>query len=115
MFDPTLKLKKKSLDRHHLFPSNYLKNEGFQQTERNQIANMVYLEFLLNIDISDDPPIKYMADITAKYYLSKEDKLKKELENHSIPSDFFNMDYNSFLEMRRVCMANYIRKTFESL
>jgi len=115
LFDPTLKLKKKSLDRHHIFPSNYLKNEGFQQIERNQIANMVYLEFLLNIDISDDPPKKYMANIKAKYYLGKEDKMKKELENHSIPSNFFNMDYNSFLEMRRVYMANYIRKTFESL
>lgn len=115
LFDPTIKLKKKSLDRHHIFPANYLKKEGIQQTERNQIANMVYLEFLLNIDISDDPPKKYMADIKAKYYKIKEEQLQKELQNHSIPSDFINMDYNVFLDRRRADMANYIRKTFESL
>lgn len=114
-FDPTVKLKKKSLDRHHIFPSNYLKKEGFRQTERNQIANMVYLEFLLNIDISDDPPQKYIADIKKKYYKGRENQLGNELLNHSIQPDFMTMDYDVFLERRRADMANYIRKTFEGI
>jgi hypothetical protein len=36
--------KKFRLDKHHIFPKNYLKNIGIDsQTEQNQIANYDYL------------------------------------------------------------------------
>ncbi len=115
LFDPTLKLKKKALERHHIFPANYLKNNGIKQTERNQIANMVYLEFQDNIKISDDSPEKYFNEVKNRYYKGKEDQLEKMLKSHCIPQNFYKMNYSTFLEERRIMIANYIRNTFEKI
>ncbi len=115
LFDPTIKLKKKSLERHHIFPANYLNSLKIPQTERNQIANMVYLEYLDNINISDDKPSKYLNDIKKKYYNSRISDLEEELKNHCIPLNFETLEYNEFLDRRRKLMAEYIRNTFEKI
>ena len=115
LFDPTLKLKKKVLERHHVFPANFLKKGGVKQTERNQIANMVYLEFQDNIKISDDSPEKYFIEVKNKYYKGKENQLDKMLVAHCIPNKFYEMDYKAFLDARRILIANYIRRTFEGI
>ena len=113
LFDPTIKVKKKSLERHHIFPANYLKKNTVSQTERNQIANMVYLEYLDNINISDEQPSIYMKEIINKYYKIREDELANELKNHAIPENFYELDYPDFLKKRRKLISEYIRSTFE--
>jgi hypothetical protein len=112
LFDPIITPKKARLDRHHIFPKNYLKNIGIVlQTEQNQIANYVYLDYMTNIKISDDSPTDYFEEFK-KY--SKED-INIALENHSLPTNFYKMQYGNFLIERRKLMAEYIRKYFESI
>lgn len=46
---------KNAVDKHHIFPKNYLTQIGYMtDRERNQIANFTYLDYVTNIDISDD-------------------------------------------------------------
>lgn len=113
LFDPAIKVKKKSLERHHIFPANYLKKNKVSQTERNQIANMVYLEYLDNINISDEQPSIYIKEITNRYYKNREEELESELKNHAIPVNFHELSYSDFLIKRRELLSEYIRLTFE--
>ena len=115
LFDPTVKVKKKVLERHHIFPANYLKKHRVRQTDRNQISNMVYLEFQDNIKISDDSPEVYISKVKKKYYQGKEGQLDNMLRSHCIPRDFYEMNYSDFLDVRRELMAKYIRETFERI
>jgi len=115
VFSPELKLKKKILERHHIFPKNYLQNKGYEQTMRNQIANMTYLEYDDNIDISDEEPKKYFEDIVNKKFKTKPELLKKMMRFHALPDNFYDLSYEKFLEKRRELMAKIIRKSFESI
>ena len=116
LFDPSMKLKKKSLEKHHLFPKNYLKEKfNLDRRQINQIANFTYLEFEDNIDISDDEPKKYFLEIKDKYFKGKEDELNKMMGKHCLPENFYEMEYSEFLKERRKLIAKMIRKTYQSL
>ena len=112
LFDPSLKLRKKSLERHHVFPKNYLVKLQYEQTQRNQIANMTYLEFQDNIKIGDSEPKKYFEKMKNKYYKDDISTLNKMLKGHCIPANFYDLKYDEFLTQRRKLMANLIKKTF---
>lgn len=115
LFDPNIKIKKKSLDRHHIYPKDYLKTLSYQKIDINQIANLTYLEYLDNIKISATPPEKYFHDIKKKHYASKEDVLNQALLDHGIPKKFPEMEYDEFLKQRRKLMASLIRKAFDKI
>jgi len=116
LFDPALKKRKKDLEKHHIFPRNYLiENFNLDKRQINQVANFTYLEFEDNIDISDSKPRDYFTDIRNKYYKDKESELKKLLADHCIPDNFYDMDFNEFLKERRKLMAKSVRLVFESL
>ncbi|MBU1104129.1 MAG: hypothetical protein KJ600_06265 [Nanoarchaeota archaeon] len=116
LFDPSMKLKKKSLEKHHLFPKNYLKEKfSLDRKQINQIANFTYLEFEDNIDISDDEPKKYFLEIKNKYFKGKEEVLNKMTSEHCLPEKFYEMEYSEFLKERRKLMAKMIRTTYHSL
>jgi hypothetical protein len=115
LFDPTLNQKKKPLERHHLFPKNYLLNNNVPKISmRNQIANMTYLEFEDNIEISDASPKEYMK-YARGLFAGKEIELERMLAAHCIPKDFEDLEYEDFLEKRRLLISEKIKKTFESL
>ena len=43
---------KNAIDKHHIFPKNYLTGIGFDSDrDRNQIANFTYLDYATNIEI----------------------------------------------------------------
>lgn len=115
LFDPQIKIKKKSLDRHHIFPKDYLKGLNFTKIEINQIANLTYLEYLDNIKISNQAPRVYYPEIKSKYYNGKELTLESALTAHCIPNDFYLKDYQVFLLERRNLMARFLKKEFEKL
>lgn len=50
-------------DVHHLFPYDYLKKNGFDRAESNQIANFVYAETPVNIRVSNKSPKQYFDQI----------------------------------------------------
>jgi len=116
LFDPVLRKRKKDLEKHHLFPKNYLK-EKFNLDSRhiNQVANFTYLEFEDNIDISDLPPKKYFIDIKNSHYKNREVELNKNMSDHCLPENFYDLSFDDFLRERRKLMAKNVRSVFESL
>ena len=104
---------KKSIDKHHIFPKHYLETIGIKtDRDRNQMANMTYLDYGTNIDISDDAPAKYIGKFKSRY--SPED-YALHLANNAIPEDFENMNYFDFLDKRRHLMAAIIKKAYNKL
>ena len=104
---------KNSIDKHHIFPKNYLTNIGFKNDrDRNQIANFTYLDYATNIDISDDAPIDYVSRYREKL---GEDKYKINCEQNALPENFESMDYQTFLSQRRLLMSKIVKKAYEEL
>jgi len=113
-------------DIHHLFPRDYLKANGFERGEYNQIANFVYAQSEINIKIGKKTPKDYMSDIvrqcnggSLKYGgISDMETLNENLKQNCIPEDFINMDlndYENFLKMRRKLMAKKIEGYYKNL
>ena len=111
-FDPTVASKKSQVDKHHVFPKNYLSKIGIdRRTDQNQVANYIYLDYKTNIQISDDAPMDYFA----KYEQYSATDVKTVMKHHALPPDFFKMDYETYLKARRQLLSNYIRKYFENI
>lgn len=114
-------------DVHHIFPKNYLKNNGYKEkTKYNQIANYIYLDTQVNIAISDDAPCEYFKKVfeqcnggTVKYgNITDFTVLADNMKQNCIPSDIVNMDsteYDRFLVERRQMMAAKIENYYKSL
>ena len=104
---------KKAIDKHHIFPKNYLAQIGYSNDrDRNQIANFTYLDYQTNIDISDKPPQEYVSAYRASL---GEDGYKLACEQNALPENFETMDYLEFLKERRILMAQIVKKAFEKL
>ena len=114
-------------DIHHIFPKRYLQKNGINnRRDYNQIANYVYTQSEININIKNDAPCVYMAKMKEQIAngelqyggITDADDLKKNLAENCVPEEFMNMDsndYKAFLEKRRILMAGFIRRFYESL
>lgn len=104
---------KNAVDKHHIFPKNYLTQIGYMtDRERNQIANFTYLDYVTNIDISDDPPVEYVERYRNRM---GETEYRKTCEDHALPPDFEKMEYIEFLKERRLRMAQIVQKAYKKL
>ncbi len=113
LLDPTIKTKKKPLERHHLFPRAWLEKEGVTDLKRiNQVANFALLEWPDNIDISDDAPTTYAPKIQPRF---STDEWPSMHRHHALPDGWYKMPYDEFLVERRKLMAAITRKGFDSL
>lgn len=114
---PLSKSTKKSIDIHHIFPKNYLIKNGISKdTDYNQQANKIFIEYKDNIKISDKSPAEYWPlMINSLSDFEKEDLMNNYTKKYDLPYEFWNMDYFEFLEMRRKLMALSIKKYFEKL
>jgi hypothetical protein len=111
--DPTTKARKSKVEKHHLFPKNYLKIFGLTGTRiTNQIANFAFIEWRDNIKISDAPPSEYVAKFIKDV---PQDKLDKMYYWHALPKDWEDLTYHQFLDERRVLMAKVTRDGFKQL
>jgi hypothetical protein len=113
LLDPTVKAKKKALDKHHLFPRGWLAKQGIIEIPRvNQVANFALLEWPDNIDISDTSPSEYLPGLRARF----DDTTWAEMANlHALPSGWDFMPYDEFLGQRRKLMAGIVKRGFELL
>lgn len=104
---------KKSIDVHHIFPKNYLEGIGVtEDRDRNQIANYTYLDYVTNIDISDQAPSVYGPRYREKL---GEEGFNKTCAENAIPENFWELTYPEFLEKRRVLMAGIVKKAYLKL
>lgn len=104
---------KNAIDKHHIFPKNYLTGIGFtSDRDRNQIANFTYLDYATNIEISDKAPQDYVSHYRQKL---GEEGYRKTCKEHALPDNFENMDYMEFLSQRRILMAQTVRKAYQRL
>lgn len=117
LYDPSLKIKKKRLEKHHIFPRNYLISKyGFDKNKDkakiNQIANLTFLEFEDNIEISGANPSEYFAMVKKRF---ADNELSEMLNQHAMPDNFYQLEYDEFLQKRRKLMAGVIRKAFNKI
>lgn len=114
-------------DIHHIFPKQYLVDNGYDKHEYNQVANYAYLDTPINIKIGKKAPKVYLnealeairgaEDISFKS-IKTEDEFIRNLEDNCIPIDILEMDhtrYAEFLEARRAKMTALIRQYYNSL
>ena len=113
-------------DVHHIFPKQYLKDNGFEKNQYNQEANYAYLDRPVNVSIGKQAPIDYFrvareqceTKVVKCGSITEIEELKRNLEVNCVPEDVFDMDhtrYAEFLEKRRALMAQKIKKYYYSL
>jgi hypothetical protein len=114
-------------DVHHVFPKEFLKQNGKLRTQYNQVANLAYLETPINIAIGKQSPSEYFSaafnqcetGTVSVGTIKDKASLLANLETNCIPPDVATMgieDYESrFLPERRKLMAQKIKKYYESL
>ena len=112
LLDPGTTAIKAPLEKHHLFPTAYLKSIGISSVrETNQLANYALVEWGDNVAISDKPPAEYMP-------VFRERLPREELERmhywHALPDGWENMDYHEFLKRRRELMAGVVRDAYKA-
>jgi hypothetical protein len=113
LFDPTLKAKKKAIERHHLFPRGWLEKQGLSDLKLiNQAANYALLEWPDNIDIGDAPPSEYVPLMQERF---SPDVWRRMYELHALPEDWQQLPYDEFLRQRRRLMAQIIKRGFQAL
>lgn len=102
--------KRRSLERHHLFPKAYLNRIGIQDRAlTNQAANYTLVEWAVNAAISNRPPKEYVPNLEADFTPSELDEMYRL---HALPPQWYNMPYEDFLAERQKLMAQVIREAF---
>ncbi|TAK21751.1 MAG: DUF262 domain-containing protein [Chloroflexota bacterium] len=113
LIDPSLKPKKKALDRHHLFPRSWLEKQGITDLKIiNQMANFALLEWPENLAISDTSPTAYLPAIRGRF---SDHEWQRMCELHALPDGWDSLDYSTFLSERRQLMAAIIHRGFQTL
>ncbi|MDD4318081.1 MAG: DUF262 domain-containing protein [Victivallaceae bacterium] len=113
-------------DIHHLFPKDYLKKNGLDRSQYNQIANYVYMQSEINIKVGNNPPKDYFEVVKSQMRdnsqqvsgLETEHQLLDNLKMNCVPTEIQQMnidDYSDFLAMRRKLMAIKIKKYYHTL
>jgi hypothetical protein len=113
-------------DVHHVYPRNYLKNQGLLRGRYNQIANFVLAQSEINIAIGDKPPVQYFSELSdqcrgvTKRYGGITDRVEMEanMRMNCVPEGLLmgeDLAYSEFLEQRRKLMALKIKHWFAAL
>jgi hypothetical protein len=113
LFDPALRMQRKAIEKHHLFPRGWLERNGITDLKLiNQAANFAYVEWPDNADVSAQPPEKYLPAMRARFSNTAWDRMTRA---HGLPPGWESMTYREFLQQRRKLMAGVIRRGFESM
>lgn len=106
----------KGIERHHLFPRDYLRTViGVQDTRRiNQVANYALVEWSDNINVSNSPPHEYWHQQVAAKSIDATRRARQEAW-HALPPDWTDLGYQEFLQQRRRLMATVIHEGFKRL
>lgn len=115
-------------DVHHIFPREYLKQQGLTRSDYNQVANYIYTQTEINIQIGKKAPNEYLAYVqdvqcqggATKYGgITDIDELKDNICNDCcLPANLATMNisnYQEFLNQRRILIAKRLKEYYYSL
>lgn len=114
-------------DIHHIFPKQFLIDNGFDKYMYNQVANYAYLDTPINIKVGKKSPKEYMSEILSEISSGGDNSFKSiktreefltNLADNCIPDNIIDMsadDYKTFLETRRSKMTELIKRFYYSL
>ena len=114
-------------DVHHIFPRQYLKDNGLSRGQYNQVANYTYVQSEINIKIGKKAPCAYLGYVVSEQCNGGECKyggitsitdLYKNMEENCIPMVTPEMsltDYPEFLSQRRSLIATRLKEYYFSL
>ena len=114
-------------DVHHIFPRQYLKDNGFSRGLYNQVANYVYVQSEINIKIGKKAPSDYLGYVVNQQCNGGECKyggithltdLENNMKENCIPAGVTNMtlnDYTTFLAERRALIAKRLKEYYFAL
>jgi hypothetical protein len=113
-------------DIHHIFPKQYLKDNGLSQSQYNQVANFVYVQQEINIKVGKKSPTEYIGQIRQQCIdgkivyggIDSLSDLESNLDANCIPINIHEIDlehYQEFLATRRVMMAQKIKNFYQGL
>lgn len=113
LLDPPAIGQRAALERHHLFPKQYLKTLGIESVrDINQIANYALVEWDDNTAISDGAPSGYWPMYAKRF---EGDALAEMCSWHALPANWWTMSYADFLAARRPLIASVIRAGYDKL
>ncbi|HOL43082.1 MAG TPA: DUF262 domain-containing protein [Methanothrix sp.] len=113
LLDPSTKAKKAALERHHLFPRQYLQRIKIGEKRLiNQAANYALMEWSDNIKVSDRPPSEYVPELERRF---SAEEIRAMYCLHALPERWYEMEYPQFLNERQKRMAEVIRQGFEKI
>jgi hypothetical protein len=106
----------KGIEKHHLFPKDYLKATlGLTENRKiNQVANFALVEWSDNITISNQPPMTYWPQEVADKDIEDARRRRQE-EWHALPEGWTGLGYEEFLHQRRRLMAQVTSEGFKRL
>ena len=105
---------KSEIDSHHIFPKQYLIDNfenNLKQKDINQIANKVWAYNKDNKFISKKAPAEYYDEFSEWGKISWNENLK----DNCIPLNFYELNYEQFLEERRELMLELIRDYYDDI
>jgi len=113
LLNPAITSVKSGVERHHLFPKGYLQTLNLTNIkDTNQVANITYVEWGDNTNISDMNPEEYYPRYKEKY---SREVLNKMHYWHALPDDWQSKPYVQFMDERRKLMAQLIKDGFETI
>ena len=103
----------RAIERHHLFPRAHLASQGITSNPRvNAIANMAFVDWSENDEIGAKSPLEYWPAMTAGM---PAEVLERQTAWHALPVGWEQLEYDVFLNRRRLLMARVIREGFGRL
>jgi Uncharacterized conserved protein len=113
-------------DVHHVFPRDYLKKYSIKSSQYNQIANYVYMQSEININIGNKSPDIYFKELkdqcetgsTIFGGITDLNMLYENLKMNCIPNEIFDMNiehYDNFLALRRKLIAEKLKNYYFNL
>jgi hypothetical protein len=113
LLDPSIQVDGSAVERHHLFPKGFLRQQGIISTrDTNQIANYALVEWGDKVKISDQSPSDYLPDIKKRFGPAV---LERMYRLHALPANWEHLEYREFLEKRRELMAQVIAEGYATL
>jgi hypothetical protein len=101
----------RSIERHHLFPKQYLATIGIKETiETNLIGNMAFVDWSDNSSISAAAPALYWPTMSSRL---GPDRLEQHMYWHALPTGWEQLEYRDFVEKRRRLVAKVIHDAYE--